>query len=235
MLKIRNHMGVPESKTLSKDTLEECGDKDHFLSYTKDISYRYNSRGFRDHEWPEDLSDVVWCVGDSFTVGIGQPFEETWPQMLEKKIGKRCINLGEDGCSNDTMSLRIQEICKLHSPKLIVVMWSYFARRRVNGVNVNHDKNDFGNKEDLKNFIKNFTYVNNLPTTIIHTMIPKAFMGDWTEYVMKKATDINQIKHVEQLDWARDHHHFDIKTSSIFIDWVNKKITDIVNTSKYPV
>ena len=81
-------MGIPESKNSGMDTLEECQDKDHYLSYTKDISYRYNSRGFRDHEWPEDLSDVVWCVGDSFTVGIGQPFEETWPQLLGKKLGK---------------------------------------------------------------------------------------------------------------------------------------------------
>ena len=129
MLKIRNRMGIPESKNSGMDTLEECHDKDHYLSYTKDISYRYNSRGFRDHEWPEDLSDVVWCVGDSFTVGVGQPFEETWPQLLGKKLGKTCLNIGEDGCANDTMALRIQEICKLHSPKLVVVMWSYFARR----------------------------------------------------------------------------------------------------------
>ena len=168
-------MGIPESKNSGIDTLEECRDKDHFLSYTKDISYRYNSKGFRDHEWPEDLSDVVWCVGDSFTVGIGQPFEETWPQVLEKKIGKRCINLGEDGCSNDTMSLRIQEICKLYKPKLIVVMWSYFSRRRVNGKNRMCDKKDFGNQEDLENFSKNFKIVNELPTSIVNLLIPYAF------------------------------------------------------------
>ncbi len=233
MLKIRNRMGIPESKNSGIDTLERCNDKDHFLSYTKDISYRYNSRGFRDHEWPEDLSDVVWCVGDSFTVGIGQPFEETWPKLLQEKLGKRCLNLGEDACANDTIAMRIQEICKLHSPKLVVVMWSYFSRRRVSGVNANHDKEDFGNKEDLKNFIKNYTYVNNLPNTIIHTMIPKAFMGDEvTKYAIKMAIGSNQIKHVEQLDWARDYHHFDIKTSSRIVDWVHKKITNIDNTSK---
>ena len=137
------------------DTLEKCLDKDHYLSYTKDISYRYNSRGFRDHEWPEDLSDVIWCVGDSFTVGIGQPFEETWPKLLQKKLGERCLNLGEDGCSNDTIALRIKEIFKLHNPRLIVVMWSYLARRRIDGENVFHDKNDFGDDKDLVNFSKN--------------------------------------------------------------------------------
>ena len=230
MLKIRNHMGVPESKTLSKDTLEECGDKDHFLSYTKDISYRYNSRGFRDHEWPEDLSDVVWCVGDSFTVGIGQPFEETWPKLLQKKLGKRCLNLGENGCANDTMALRIQEICKLHSPKLVVVMWSYFARRRVNGENVHHDRNHFGVDKDMANFSKNFKIVNELPTNIINLIIPFAFED--TEMLNKNHPDLNCLR---QLDYARDHHHFDVKTSVGACQLIMKKINEFDNSSKYPV
>ena len=80
-------------------------------------------------------------MGDSFTVGIGQPFEETWPKVLEKKIGRKCLNLGEDGCSNDTITQRVQEIYKLHKPQLIIVMWSFLHRRNVNGENVQFDKN----------------------------------------------------------------------------------------------
>jgi lysophospholipase L1-like esterase len=235
MLKITRRMGIPEKKYLNTDRLEECFDKDHFLSYTKDISYKFNSRGFRDQEWPEDLSDVIWCVGDSATVGIGQPFEEVWPQLLQQKLGRRCINVGEEACSNDTIALRVNEIVNTMKPKLIVIMWSHFSRRNIDGVNVPYDKNDFGNNQDLNNFIKNYTYVNNLPTTIIHSMVPGAFMGHLAEYVIKKAIDMNQIKHVEQLDWGRDYLHFDIKTSSMFVDWVHKKITNIDNTSKYPI
>ena len=230
MLKIRGRMGIPESKNSGIDTLEACHDKDHFLSYTKDISYRYNSRGFRDHEWPEDLSDVVWCVGDSFTVGIGQPFEETWPKLLQEKLGKRCINVGQDGCSNDTMSLRIQEICKLHSPKLIVVMWSYFARRRVNGENVDHDKNDFGVDKDMANFSKNFKIVNELPTNIINLIIPFAFED--TEMLNENHPDLNCLR---QLDYARDHNHFDVKTGVGVCQLIIKKINEFDNSSKYPV
>ena len=230
MLKIQDRMGIPESKNSGLDTLEKCIDKDHFLSYTKDVSYRYNSRGFRDHEWPEDLSDVIWCVGDSFTVGIGQPFEETWPQVLENKTGRRCINLGEDGCANDTLALRIQEICKLHSPKLVVVMWSYFARRRVNGENVNHDRNHFGVEEDMANFSKNFKIVNELPTNIINLIIPFAFND--TEMLNENHPD---LKCMGQLDYARDHHHFDIKTGVGVCQHIIKKINEFDNSSKYPV
>ena len=223
MLTIPNRMGIPESKTSGMDTLEKCFDREHYKSYTKHISYRHNSRGFRDHEWPEDLSDVVWCVGDSFTVGIGQPFKETWPQVLEKKIGKRCINLGEDGCSNDTMSLRIQEICKLYKPKLIVVMWSYFSRRRVNGKNRMCDKKDFGNQEDLENFSKNFKIVNELPTSIVNLLIPYAIPYAFDDVRLLKEKYTNLIP-VIQLDYARDYHHFDIKTSIGISDIIKKKI-----------
>jgi len=232
MLKIQDRIGIPETKNSGIDTLEHCHDKEHYLAYTKDISYRYNSRGFRDDEWPENLSDVIWCVGDSMTAGIGQPFAESWPQLLQQKTGKRCLNLGEDGCSNDTISLRVNDIVNTYKPKLIVIMWSYFFRRRINGVDVRYDECDFGNKEDLKNFLKNYRFVNNLPTTVIHSVIPEAFIGDWSEYVLKMSKDTKQIKYVERLDWARDHHHFDIKTSSMFVDWVHKRITDIDFPSK---
>jgi|TARA_R110000824_G_scaffold163470_1_gene339244 hypothetical protein len=221
-------MGIPESKNSGMDTLEECHDKDHYLSYTKDISYRYNSKGFRDHEWPEDLSDVVWCVGDSFTVGVGQPFEETWPQLLGKKLGKTCLNIGEDGCANDTMALRIQEICKLHSPKLVVVMWSYFARRRVNGENVHHDRNHFGVDKDMANFSKNFKIVNELPTKIINLLIPFAF--DDVKSVKEKYKNTIFTRNI---DYARDHHHFDFKTSRGVSQLIIKKIIEFDNTSKY--
>ena len=223
-------MGIPESKNSGMDTLEECHDKDHYLSYTKDISYRYNSRGFRDHEWPEDLSDVVWCVGDSFTVGVGQPFEETWPQLLGKKLGKTCLNIGEDGCANDTMALRIQEICKSYTPKLVVVMWSYFARRRVSGVNVDHDKNDFGVDEDMANFSKNFKIVNELPTKIINLLIPFAF--DDVKSVKEKYKNTIFTRNI---DYARDHTHFDIKTGVGVCQHIIKKINEFDNSSKYPV
>ena len=212
-------MGIPESKNSGMDTLEKCFDREHYLSYTKDISYRYNSRGFRDHEWPEDLSDVVWCVGDSFTVGIGQPFEETWPQLLENKTGKRCLNIGQDGCANDTMALRIREICKLYKPKLIVVMWSYFSRRRIDGENLQFDKNDFGFERDIKNFHRNFSLCQKLNVNLINFTVPGAF--DDITYLEKKYPELKSIR---QLDYARDHHHFDIKTSTGICDLIERKI-----------
>ena len=244
ILKIKNRIGLEKLRhntvTSGLDNPKECMDKDHFQNYPKKISYKYNANGFRDHAWPEDLSDVIWCVGDSFTVGIGQPFEETWPQILEKKILKRCLNIGEDACSNDTIALRALEIYKIYKPKLIIIMWSYFHRRRVNNQNVYSDKTNFGSKQDIENFAKNFLIVDNLPIKKIHLTVPNALPDSNKcskkefDYILSKfdfldQTQINKINIFKQLDYARDYHHFDIKTSELVTDLIIEKIKDLDN------
>jgi hypothetical protein len=242
MLKIKKRIGVLESTTSGIDSPDECLDKDHFLNYAKDISYTYNSKGFRDDEWPEDLSDVIWCVGDSFTVGVGQPFKETWSQVLESKLGKRCINIGEDGCSNDMIQLRVNEIIRNYNPRLIVVMWSYLHRRFVNTENVHSDKNDFGPDKDLENFVKNYNLCKSEQTKIVHSIIPGAGTNsnpneadNILKYFLKKKYDLQDLIVFPQLDYARDYHHFDIKTSELATDLLIKKINTIDNKSKYPI
>jgi hypothetical protein len=232
MLTVPTCINLPESTVSGPDSIDQCIDKKHFNAYDKNISYRYNSRGFRDAEWPTtDLSEVVWCVGDSFTVGIGQPFHEIWPQTLENKIGKRCLNISEHGCSNDTIRLRICHIVKQYNPKNIVVMWSYFHRRRKNGHNTHHDQKDFGLEADIKNFLENYECVQALPVNIIHSVVPEALtIGNCdtekqSHYLInkfaKKKLDLIWVK---QLDFARDGIHFDIQTSKNFVELVAKNL-----------
>jgi hypothetical protein len=243
MLTVPSKINCHVSAISGMDCPELCLNREHFLNYPKEVKYQYNSRGFRDREWPDKLTDVIWCVGDSFTVGIGQPQDEIWPRILEKRTGKRCLNLGEDGCSNDTLALRAQEICRLYKPKLIVVMWSYFPRRRINDKDIQFDRNDFGAKEDLINFAKNFKIVDSLPTNIIHLLIPNAYIDidKWfrqkLDYIFIQSDLLNnqQIKSIltfSQLDYARDCHHFDIKTSNHVCDLIMEKTNNFDKTSK---
>lgn len=44
--------------------------------WTGPIEYRFNSRGFRDREWPENIKDVIWCVGGSELLGTGITYED---------------------------------------------------------------------------------------------------------------------------------------------------------------
>lgn len=213
------------------DCAKDCFDKKHFKNYTKKISYQYNSKGFRDNEWPDDLSNVTWCLGDSFTVGMGQPFEETWPQLLSKKIKKPCINLGQDGCSNDTLSLRATELVKTFNPSQIIIMWSFFHRRRINNIDKHHVDADFGSDEDLINFEKNYLETKKLPTKILHIFIPDIWvcLRDHKYILSKrkkiKQSDIDNIICFDQKDYGRDGFHYDIKTTKEIVDKITEGLT----------
>ena len=114
------------------DSFEHCLDKNHFKQYPHSITYNYNSRGFRDTEWPNtlnELKDAIWCVGDSFTVGLGSPVEHTWPYILQQQTGCRVINISMDGASNEWIARKCSTILKIINPKNIVIHWSYIERR----------------------------------------------------------------------------------------------------------
>jgi hypothetical protein len=114
------------------DSPESCLDKEHFKLYPYPIEYCYNSRGFRDTEWPDtlnELKDAIWCVGDSFTVGIGSPVEHTWPYILQQQTGCQVINISMDGASNEWIARKCSTILKIINPKNIIVQWSYVERR----------------------------------------------------------------------------------------------------------
>lgn len=114
------------------DSLAFCRNKKHFLNYNYEISYVFNSRGFRDHDWPDsidELKQAVWCIGDSCTVGIGQPWQHTWTQVLSTKVQQRIINVSLEGASNDWISRRAKDIMTRIGPSHMIVMWSHIERR----------------------------------------------------------------------------------------------------------
>ena len=168
------------------DSLEDCLDKDHFRSYPHPVEYHYNSRGFRDSEWPESLAELknaIWCVGDSFTVGIGSPYNFTWPQVLSTATGRRCINFGMDGASNNWISRRAQQIVKEVAPAHMVVLWSYIHRREhANSKWSDEHRIIHYNKttdiDDFENFVNCYTQLNAvaMSTNIFNAMIPNAMV-----------------------------------------------------------
>lgn len=114
------------------DSFESCLDKKHFKSYPHDVTYNYNSRGFRDSEWPNSIAELkksIWCVGDSFTVGLGSPLAHTWPYLLQQDTGARTINVSMDGASNDWMARKCQRILTEIQPECLIIQWSYISRR----------------------------------------------------------------------------------------------------------
>ena len=103
------------------DSYDLCVDKKHFKKYPHTVKYYYNSRGFRDREWPNSVDDCIWCVGDSFTVGLGVPHEHSWSYILGERLNKRTINVSMDGASNTWIRRQAVQILELQ-PKLLILM-----------------------------------------------------------------------------------------------------------------
>lgn len=110
------------------DSLAMCQDIKHFKSYPHPVNYHYNSRGFRDAEWPDTLEDSIWCLGDSFTVGLGQPYDHIWPQVLQHRINTRTINVSLNGASNSWIARKAQEILQEIKSCTIIIHWSFLQR-----------------------------------------------------------------------------------------------------------
>jgi hypothetical protein len=162
------------------DSIDYCLDKNHFLSYPHKVHYSYNSRGFRDEEWPntiDELKSAVWCVGDSFTVGVGQPFDHIWPQVLSKKLDRRTINISMDGASNHWIARRVQTIVDIIHPRYIVILWSYTHRREHANQLLNDEQRRIpysttSVEEDYSNWLELLESINPSSTKIVHSTIP---------------------------------------------------------------
>lgn len=162
------------------DSLKDCLDKNYFKSYPYTVEYNYNSRGFRDTEWPSNFAELknsIWCVGDSFTVGLGSPIEHTWPYILQKQTNTRTINVSMDGASNYWISRKALQIIKEIDPLAVVVHWSYLFRgedsdtTKTDEERRKHiDKSIFGDENETDKFIKILQQFKN--TKVIHSFIP---------------------------------------------------------------
>lgn len=226
LLKINDYTNC-SFRNIGIDSVEECLNIEHYKNYTKEVNYIFNSNGFRDEEWPTNLKNKIWCVGDSFSMGLGQPYDETWPMLLQKKLNERCIRITEDGCSNDLIAMRSQFIINNYKPKLLIVMWSYFWRRFLNGKNIHYVKRQ-SPKDDLNNFIDNCLLVNQFDK-VINFIIPDCFIDDIHIKNASKLIQQNSVKQlpelieIEQLDYARDGHHFDVRTSERIVEIITDK------------
>jgi hypothetical protein len=187
---------------------------EQMLIYPYPIYYQYNSRGFRGKEWPQDLSKVLWCVGDSFTSGIGVPFEHTWPSILQYKSKIQCINLGIDGAANRLLVNIAKQVIHDYAPKYLAIMWTFPHRRYQDPWKLIHYR-DTSLPEDLLDFKNCFDEVNSLSPYIYNTIIP-----DLDLPIIEDLS--NKLYEYPILDRGRDNFHFDYLTAEVIAESIIK-------------
>jgi len=181
-----------------------------WATYPYPIVYEYNSKGFRDKEWPANLDDVVLCLGDSFTKGVGVPYEHTWPSILQTNSKKHCINLGIDGAANRLLLNIAKQIISEYNPKYMIIMWSFKHRRYEDPWKFIHYEGDIYNSKSVEEFRYCFNTVNDLLPNIYNTTVPT----DTSDL-----TGLNNTLHqYNLLDFGRDRFHFDYLTAEPIVD-----------------
>lgn len=184
------------------DSIEKCLDKEWFKQFPHDVNYNYNSRGFRDDEWPsslENLRDSIWCIGDSFTVGLGSPFKHTWPQLLQKQTNIRTINVSLNGASNNWISRKAASILQEIQPKYIIIHWSYLHRGESDNCKLSDEERLIAYKyidqssgiENFRNNVDLIKKTNNSGCRVIHSFIPDGLGLDYYRQVWKNLSGPN--------------------------------------------
>jgi hypothetical protein len=213
------------------DSPEYALDPLEFDMYLWAVQYCYNSRGFRGPEWPDNLEQAIWCVGDSFTLGMGAPIEHSWPSLLQSITGRNCINISMDGASNQWISRRAQQIYLEIKPQWICVQWSFIHRRESQDSSQPDEDRRIWNTfssvdEDRQSFIESVQALESLcGSNVVHSTIP-LFSNNQIIREMQLAQIVkNNIPYFDRMDTSRDGFHYD----KITAQWVAEQIAKFIN------
>jgi hypothetical protein len=94
------------------------------------ITYQCNSYGYRTPEFDFTSSTPsIFCLGCSFTYGIGVRQEETWPALIQQRFPEYDVhNLGSAGSSGDTVVRTLSNAGDLLNPKILLILWPEIFR-----------------------------------------------------------------------------------------------------------
>ena len=182
------------------------------------ITYKFNKHGFRSNEFCE--KDNILFLGCSYTFGIGLPLYKTFPQIVCKKIGLECFNLGLPGSSNDT-AFRLAHIwIKQLKPKLVVLVSPVETRFEL----LIHDKgsNDIESRfittmDQLVNTSNEPLWLNTDQNGIINREKNRMAINHICNNLKIKILDID-VNELVSVDSARDLMHPGLRSHQNFAD-----------------
>ena len=105
-------------KNMSIAKQKEIIERNHWTEHN--ITYSFNSHGFRSDEFTED--DSVLFLGCSLTLGTGISKEDSWTHLVSQSLNLKNYNLGISGGSNDSSFRLANHYIPQLKPKIVVLM-----------------------------------------------------------------------------------------------------------------
>ena len=198
------------------------------------INYRFNSRGFRDEEWPATYSgmkDAIWMIGDSFTMGMGIEYEESYKKKMEEVTGRRVIDISLDGTNPGWRRRIALKIMREVAPDYLIMHWGYIWRykRKYRTLAQEVRNTIFQEQEEscMESFVETFKslWETDTNTKVLHNFLPK-FAGKWKsqEWIKHQIQDFTGDENPsicwdnEQLDTGRDGWHWGPETIQKYVE-----------------
>lgn len=172
-----------------------------------------NSLGFRDHEPKPDPDGrllKIAVLGDSFVVGHGiDDFDQTFPQLLERRLGERAdvLVVAKPGWDTDVELAELQKYPV--APNVVILSYylndiSYLTKATA----LDPDRNfRFPQQPLLGAFVRNFFVPNYVYFNLLQFTAPRRTRGFIQDLVDAHRADALWSQHARQLqaivDWTR--------------------------------
>jgi hypothetical protein len=152
--------------------------------------FKYNSFGYRTHDFSTIEDRHIVVSGCSHTEGAGLHLEHTWPNKLEKELDTQIVNLGVNGSNAEFVSQNLRLWLDNYKPLAVIAQWPHLYRAthwknsKAYFVNSNSEDALFkekmlqGDEHFLLTFVKNVVYLDsickqkNIPVINVYLDVP---------------------------------------------------------------
>ena len=182
------------------------------------FTYKFNNRGLRDEDWPDDLEELkkgYFAVGDSGTMAVGLPYEYGYTRVVEKELGVRVYKIGRvEACNVRWIFANVKDILEHIKPKVIFIQWSFAWRNNLkkSKFSWNSSKQD---DELLVNLIKQVERLKG-DTRILHCLVRENLTRQFFKMIKDLPIHTECPDETDTVDMARDNLHYGIETNKHF-------------------
>lgn len=203
----------PESLSMHKRNIQRLGKK--WIYRNKEISYKFNSNGFRTKEFSDiDWQSSIVVFGDSKVFGTGLAEEDTICANIERLSGIPTINLGISGSAVDiAMFNSIHLYNHYPKPKALVHAWTSLAR--YTNFNIGGDYQSMLPKyksfHGAMDWVARSKFYIQAERSVWKDTVPR-YEGSFFEITR---TEVENVKTLRRIDFARDLEHPGIESATL--------------------
>jgi hypothetical protein len=126
---------VPFVRWMQTDSEENYQRRGNRAFSVESVGYEFNSYGYRGPEFVREPGGALALfLGDSFTFGLGLPYDALWTTGVTAGLQERWgipvrqCNLGWGGSGSDFVAMTLHQTVDVLKPDIVFVLWSFFPR-----------------------------------------------------------------------------------------------------------